>query len=114
MSKMDENDFVETGNWQLCAKWGQRALPDERAEAVRQLLEKEQTVEQIVSRFNLSSVQAVYGWIGRYIEKSLLSDTSQKPEVDSKELTLSEVSSAMTFFQGKRNETFPERFTIVS
>ena len=24
------------------------------------------------------------------------------------------VSSAMTFFQGKRNETFPERFTIVS
>ena len=47
MSKMDENDFVETGNWQLCAKWGQRALPDERAEAVRQLLEKEQTVEQI-------------------------------------------------------------------
>ena len=90
MSKMDENDFVETGNWQLCAKWGQRALPDERAEAVRQLLEKEQTVEQIVSRFNLSSVQVVYGWIGRYIEESLLSDTSQKPEVDSKELTLSE------------------------
>lgn len=55
-----------------------------------QLLEKEQTVEQIVSRFNLSSVQVVYGWIGRYIEESLLSDTSQKPEVDSKELTLSE------------------------
>ena len=27
---------------------------------------------------------------GRYIEESLLSDTSQKPEVDSKELTLSE------------------------
>ena len=25
-----------------------------------------------------------------------------------------QVSSAMTFFQGKRNETFPERFTIVS
>ena len=24
------------------------------------------------------------------------------------------LSSAMTFFQGKRNETFPERFTIVS
>lgn len=23
------------------------------------------------------------------------------------------LSSAMTFFQGKRNETFPERFTIV-
>ena len=63
MSKMDENDFVETGNWQLCAKWGQRALPDERAEAVRQLLEKEQTVEQIVSRFNLSSVQVAYGWM---------------------------------------------------
>ena len=57
---------------------------------MRQLLEKEQTVEQIVSRFNLSSVQVVYGWIGRYIEESLLSDTSQKPEVDSKELTLSE------------------------
>ena len=63
MSKMDEHDFVETGNWQLCAKWGQRALPDERAEAVRQLLEKEQTVEQIVSRFNLSSVQVAYGWM---------------------------------------------------
>ena len=60
---MDENDFVETGNWQLCAKWGQRALPDERAEAVRQLLEKEQTVEQIVSRFNLSCVQVAYGWM---------------------------------------------------
>ena len=57
---------------------------------MRQLLEKEQTVEQIVSRFNLSSVQVVYGWIGRYIEESLLSDASQKPEVDSKELTLSE------------------------
>lgn len=69
---------------------GQRALPDERTEAVGQLLEKEQTVEQIVSRFKLSSVQVVYGWIGRYIEESLLSDTSQKPEVDSKELTLSE------------------------
>lgn len=27
---------------------------------------------------------------------------------------VSPVSSAMTFFQGKRNETFPERFTIVS
>ena len=63
MSKMDENDFVGTGNWQFCAKWGQRALPDERAEAVRQLLEKEQTVEQIVSRFNLSSVQVAYGWM---------------------------------------------------
>lgn len=25
-----------------------------------------------------------------------------------------QLSSAMTFFQGKRNETFPERFTIVS
>lgn len=74
--------FVQNG--------GQRALPDERTEAVGQLLEKEQTVEQIVSRFNLSSVQVVYGWIGRYIEESLLSDTSQKPEVDSKELTLSE------------------------
>ena len=24
------------------------------------------------------------------------------------------LSSAMTFFQGKRNETFPDRFTIVS
>lgn len=24
------------------------------------------------------------------------------------------LSSAMTFFQGKRNETFPEGFTIVS
>ena len=74
--------FVQNG--------GLRALPDERTEAVGQLLEKEQTVEQIVSRFNLSSVQVVYGWIGRYIEESLLSDTSQKPEVDSKELTLSE------------------------
>ena len=79
---MDENDFVETGNWLSCAKWGQRALPNERAEAVRQLLEKEQTVEQIVSRFRFSSIQTVYGWIGRYIEESLLSDTSQKPEVD--------------------------------
>ena len=27
---------------------------------------------------------------------------------------LGDLSSAMTFFQGKRNETFPERFTIVS
>ena len=27
---------------------------------------------------------------------------------------LNHMSSAMTFFQGKRNETFPERFTIVS
>lgn len=27
---------------------------------------------------------------------------------------LNVLSSAMTFFQGKRNETFPERFTIVS
>lgn len=90
MSKMDQSDFVGTGNWQFCAKWGLRALPDERTEAVGQLLEKEQMVEQIVSRFNLSSVQVVYGWVGRYIEESLLSDTSQKPEVDSKELTLSE------------------------
>ena len=72
MSKMDENDFVETGNWQLCAKWGQRALPDERAEAVRQLLEKEQTVEQIVSRFNLSSAQVVYGWIGHHLHTQFL------------------------------------------
>lgn len=87
---MDQSDFVGTSNWQFCAKWGLRALPDKRTEAVGQLLEKEQTVEQIVSRFNLSSVQVVYGWIGRYIEESLLSDTSQKPEVDSKELTLSE------------------------
>lgn len=87
---MDQSDFIGTGNWQFCAKWGLRALPDERTEAVGQLLEKEQTVEQIVSRFNLSSVQVVYGWIGRYIEESLLSDTSQKPEVDSKELTLPE------------------------
>ena len=30
------------------------------------------------------------------------------------EWLLERVSSAMTFFQGKRNETFPERFTIVS
>ena len=22
VSKMDENDFVGTGNWQFCAKWG--------------------------------------------------------------------------------------------
>ena len=72
---MHESDFVGTGNWQFCAKLGQRALPDERAEAVRQLLEKEQTVEQIVSRFNLSSAQVVYGWIGRHIEEILLSDT---------------------------------------
>ena len=56
---MDESNFVGTSNWQFCAKWGQRALPDERAEAVRQLLEKEQTV----SRFNLSSVQVAYGWM---------------------------------------------------
>lgn len=28
--------------------------------------------------------------------------------------SLRTMSSAMTFFQGKRNETFPERFTIVS
>ena len=90
MSKTDESDFVGTGNWLSCAKWGQRALPNERAEAVRQLLEKEQTVEQIVSRFRFSSIQTVYGWIGRYFEESLLTDTSQKPEVDSKELTLSE------------------------
>ena len=90
MSKMDENDFVGTGNWQFCAKWGQRALPDECAEAVRQLLEKEQTVEQIVSRFNLSSAQVVYGWIGRHIEEILLSDTPKEPEIDDKELTLSE------------------------
>ncbi len=71
MSKMDQSDFVGTGNWQFCAKWELRALPDERTEAVGQLLEKEQTVEQIVSRFNLSSVQVVYGWVGRYIEESL-------------------------------------------
>ena len=90
MSKMDENDFVGTGNWQFCAKWGQRALPDERAEAVRQLLEKEQTVEQIVSRFNLSSAQAVYGRIGRHIEEILLSYTPKEPEIDDKELPLSE------------------------
>lgn len=44
---MDQSDFVGTGNWQFCAKWGLRALPDERTEAVGQLLEKEQTVEQI-------------------------------------------------------------------
>ena len=50
-----------TGNFEQ--NGGQRALPDERAEAVRQLLEKEQTVEQIVSRFNLSSVQVAYGWM---------------------------------------------------
>ena len=44
MSKMDESDFVGTGNWQFCEKWGgQRTPPDERTEAVRQLLEKEQT-----------------------------------------------------------------------
>ena len=90
MSKMDENDFVGTGNWQFCAKCGQRALPDEHAEAVRQLLEKEQTVEQIVSRFNLSSAQVVYGWIGRHIEEILLSDTPKEPETDNKELPLSE------------------------
>ena len=89
---MDESDFVGTGNWQFCAKWGggQRTPPDERTEAVRQLLEKEQTVEQIVSRFNLSSAQVVYGWIGRYIEEILLSDTPKEPEIDDKELTLSE------------------------
>ena len=69
---------------------GKRALPDERAEAVRQLLEKEQTVEQIVSRFNLSSAQVVYGWIGRHIEEILLSDTPKEPETDNKELPLSE------------------------
>jgi len=90
VSKMDESDFVGTGNWQFCAKWGQRALPDERAETVRQLLEKEQTVEQIVSRFNLSSAQVVYGWIGRHIEEILFSDTPKEPEIDDKELTLSE------------------------
>ena len=90
MSKMDESNFVGTSNWQFCAKWGKRALPDERAEAVRQLLEKEQTVEQIVSRFNLSNAQVVYGWIGRYIEEILLSDTPKEPEIDDKELTLSE------------------------
>lgn len=91
MSKMDESDFVGTGNWQFCAKWrGKRTPPDERTEAVRQLLEKEQTVEQIVSRFNLSSAQVVYGWIGRYIEEILLSDTPKEPEIDDKELTLSE------------------------
>ncbi len=104
MSKMDESDFVGTGNWQFCAKWGQRVLPDERAEAERQLLEKEQTVEQIVSRFNFSSVQVVYGWIGRYIEESLLSDTSQRPEVDSKELTWSEVLKEI-----KRLKKAPDR-----
>ena len=75
-------NFVQNG--------GQRALPDERAEAVRQWLEKEQTVEQIVSRFNLSSAQVVYGWIGRHIEEILLSDTPKEPEIDDKELTLSE------------------------
>lgn len=90
MSKMDENNFFKSYNWKDCAKWYARTQPDERAEAVRELLEKKQTVEQIVSRFNLSSVQVVYGWIGRYIEESLLSDTSTKPEADSKELTLSE------------------------
>ena len=92
MSKMDESDFVGTGNWQFCAKWGggQRTPPYERTEAVRQLLEKEQTVEQIVSRFNLSSAQVVYGWIGRYIKEILLSDTPKKTEIDDKELTLSE------------------------
>ena len=75
--------FVQNGR-------GQRTPPDERTEAVRQLLEKEQTVEQIVSRFNLSSAQVVYGWIGRYIEEILLSDTPKEPEIDDKELTLSE------------------------
>ena len=69
---------------------GQRTPPDERTEAVRQLLEKKQTVEQIVSRFNLSSAQVVYGWIGRYIVEILLSDTPKEPEIDDKELTLSE------------------------
>ena len=78
-----------TGNFEQNGG-GQRALPDERAEAVRQLLEKEQTVEQIVSRFNLSSAQVVYGWIGRHIEEILLSDTPKEPEIDDKELTLSE------------------------
>lgn len=77
--------FVQNGG-------GQRTPPDERTEAVRQLLEKEQTVEQIVSRFNLSSAQVVYGWIGRYIEEILLSDTPKEPEIDDKELTLSEGS----------------------
>lgn len=75
--------FVQNGR-------GQRTPPDELTEAVRQLLEKEQTVEQIVSRFNLSSAQVVYGWIGRYIEEILLSDTPKEPEIDDKELTLSE------------------------
>ena len=89
--------FVQNGR-------GQRTPPDERTEAVRQLLEKEQTVEQIVSRFNFSSVQVVYGWIGRYIEESLLSDTSQRPEVDSKELTWSEVLKEI-----KRLKKAPDR-----
>ena len=54
MSKMDESDFVGTGNWQFWAKWGgQRTPPDERTEAVRQLLEKEQTVELAEQQFNI-------------------------------------------------------------
>ena len=40
------------------------------------------------------------------------SKTMIKPDERAKIRRL--MSSAMTFFQGKRNETFPERFTIVS
>ena len=93
---------------------GQRTPPDERTEAVRQLLEKEQTVEQIVSRFNLISAQVVYGWIGRYIEEILLSDTPKEPEIDDKELTLSEALKAKSRMMLRLSSmTLPHAFARV-
>ena len=38
----------------------------------------------------------------------------QEPDWVEVHKKLARLSSAMTFFQGKRNETFPEGFTIVS
>lgn len=52
---------------------------EDRLEVVRQFMEGELSVDQIVERHQLSSPQVFYGWVGRCIEETLQLPKNQDP-----------------------------------
>lgn len=48
-----------------------RFTNEDRLEVVRQFMTRELSVDQIVQRYQLSSPQVFYGWVGRSMEETL-------------------------------------------
>jgi len=83
-----------------------------RKKAAKTYIQSGRSLQTAINQFGYNvSQRTIQNWVKKFYPKARKLNNSP---IKFHPKRFSWVSSAMTFFQGKRNETFPERFTIVS